>query len=97
MWVFALPKFFELLLKVSYFVPFNPFWLAGALNNYIWGTLDFLKDYFGLFIYLFAYIYIYIFISFVVKSPSGGKKSMENVSCESKVACKFSKKCRRWL
>ena len=24
--------------------PFNPFWLAGALKNYIWGTLDLLKD-----------------------------------------------------
>ena len=26
------------------FFPFNPFWLAGALKNYILGTLDLLKN-----------------------------------------------------
>ena len=39
---FSLSKLIELLLK-SRILPFNPFCLAGALKNYILGTLDLRK------------------------------------------------------
>ena len=46
------------------FVPFNPFWLAGALKNYILGTLDLLKNDVVFFSLAFS-IYIFIFFYFI--------------------------------
>ena len=58
-------KFFELLLKVSYFFLSILLWLAEALNNYILWTLDLLKHSFIFFSLAFSIdIFLYVFCIF---------------------------------
>ena len=54
-------KLFRLVLKSRIF-PFNPFWLAEALKNYILWTLDLLKHSFIFFTLAFGIdIFLYVF------------------------------------
>ena len=50
----------------------------GESSNYIWGTLDLLKDYFT-------------FKASWLSRPPGGNNSRTTGTCESKVACTFPK------
>ena len=78
LYVFWLPKFFELLLKVSYFFLSIHFGLQGLSKITFWGP------------------WTYLTISLPCKLRNSvalrGQKSTKSGTCESKVACKFSKR-----
>ena len=74
--VFSLTNCSDWCLSLVFF-PFNPFWLAEALKNYILWTLDLLKHSFIFFSLAFSIDIFLYFVSFVTQSPSGGQKSMK--------------------
>ena len=78
LYVFWLPKFFELLLKVSYFFLSIHFGLQGLSKITFWGPWTYLTNN--------SHCKLRNLVAL------RGQKSKKTGTCESKAACKFSKK-----